>query len=208
MIQGSLEWHAARLGLLTASRIAQVVYGGPRQWAALMDTLDAEKAAGPEAALARSGGAATDWGHRMEPEALAQYELTHDVDVEAVGFLLHHEEEFSYVGASPDGLLPDRVLEVKCPYNSAQHAYTVLMGMPPEHCPQVQCQLWVTGKPRADFISYDPRYPDPAKRLLVFTVERDEGWIAQMAQRCREFWAIYSAGARPGVDSSTIPQLF
>jgi hypothetical protein len=65
--------------------------------------------------------------------------------VEACGFIKH--PTIKWVGVSPDGLIDDDGgFESKSPFNSVNHLYTLLDGMPEEHMAQCQGGMWVTGR--------------------------------------------------------------
>lgn len=188
-LQRNESWHADRVGRITASRIKDVLAVGKRDGKPLQARQDylmqivCEILTGQRQPSYQN--AAMTWGVEQEPVALPAYiELT-GRDVTAAGFCVHPELE--YIGASPDGLMMDRGLEIKCPFNSANHINTILDGMPPEHMAQLQCGMWVCDLPEWDFVSFDPRMP-PDLRLYVQTIPRDEIYIANMASECAKFW--------------------
>lgn len=194
--QRSIDWYQERLGKITASRVKRVMTGNRKTWASLMDEMDHELMMGAEWVMNRSGGRASDHGIALEPEAIAQYELIENIDVERVGFMLH--PEINIIGASVDFLRPgDRAGEVKCPLNISVHHRSVIYGMPPEHHHQVQCQLAVVGLNRSDFVSYCPAYEDPDKRIVIYPQWRDDKYINKMIEMCGEFYEIYRKGKRP-----------
>ena len=188
-LQRNESWHADRVGRITASRIKDVLAVSKRDGKPLQARQDylmqivCEILTGHRQPSYQN--AAMAWGVEQEPVALPAYiELT-GRDVTAAGFCVHPELE--YIGASPDGLMMDRGLEIKCPFNSANHINTILDGMPPEHMAQLQCGMWVCDLPEWDFVSFDPRMP-PDLRLYVQTIPRDEIYIANMASECAKFW--------------------
>lgn len=190
-VQHSEEWYRARVAKITGSRMADVMAYSERDGKPLkarenyMAELAVEILTGEEF-QSSSGGAARIWGTDVEPLARAAYEARYGVIIKEVGFILHPST--NYVGCSPDGLVSsDGKIEVKCPYNGTNHLYTWRDGMPGEHRPQVQCGLWVTGRRWCDFISYDPRMPDPLQ-LYVQRIHRDDKYIARMAEECAVFW--------------------
>ena len=126
IVQGTPEWHAIRLGKVTASRVADVMaktktgYGASR--ANYMAELIAERLTGAPAE--RYTNAAMQWGTDKEPEARALYEFLTDAAVAQIGFVAH--PTISMSGASPDGLVGyDGLVEIKCP-NTATHIDTLL----------------------------------------------------------------------------------
>jgi predicted phage-related endonuclease len=86
-----------------------------------------------------------------------------------------------------DGLIgEDAVLEVKCP-NTDNHIDNILFGSQIElYKYQLQGSLWVTGRKRCYFVSYDPRVK---VKLAVHQVERDDDLIAEMQGRYLHFEA-------------------
>src|SRR5690606_3365499 len=118
---------------------------------------------------------ALDWGHDVEAAARAAYEAETGAIVTCVGFIVH--PALPYIGCSPDGLIGDDGMhQIKCPQNAAVHIDTLTGGMPEEHMPQVQAELFVTGRAWSDFVSFDPRMP-PHLRLYRERVQRDEAFI-------------------------------
>lgn len=159
-IQGTPEWHSARAGRVTASRIADLTAKTKSGWGAgranYLAELVAERLTGTVAEGFSS--AAMKWGTDMEPEARTSYSFMRDQEVTPVGFVIHPTIEMS--GASPDGLVgDDGLVEIKCP-NTATHIETLLSGTVPEkYIKQMQWQMACTGRKWCDFVSYDPRLP-------------------------------------------------
>lgn len=174
IIQGSPEWHQARLGCVTASRIADVCartktgFGASR--ANYMAELIVERLTGQREE--KFTNAAMQHGTETEPEARAAYEFRQNVDVVQVGFVKHWS--IADTGASPDGLVgDDGLVEIKCP-NTATHLETLLTGeIPQKYVQQMHWQMICTGRKWCDFVSYDPRLPE-AMRMSVQRVELDQ----------------------------------
>lgn len=187
MGQQSEEWFAARLGKVTASRVADVIArtksGPSASRANYMAELVAERLTGARGETFTN--AAMAWGTDNEPEARLAYEFRTDVTVEQVGFIAHPSIEMS--GASPDGLVAaDGLVEIKCP-NTATHIETLLTGtVPAKYETQMLWQMACTGRAWCDFASFDPRLPEEM-RLFVKRFARDDKRIAEMEEQVREF---------------------
>ncbi len=97
-------------------------------------------------------------GTDLEPFARGEYEELYGIEVEEVGFCLPDDELLAeWVGISPDGILPDSgLIEIKCPKLKTHLKYLEANRVPNEYKWQVQSQLWVTGAPYCDFMSYYP----------------------------------------------------
>jgi len=187
--QRTEDWYAARLGKATASRfkdaIAALKSGAPAQAQRdYLTELVVERLT--QQPIQRFQNAAMLWGTEQEPAARTAYERATGRIVEETGFVCH---DTLMAGCSPDGLVDwDGLIEIKCPWNTANHIETLLNGMPAEHIPQVQGQLWITGREWCDFVSYDPRMPAELQ-LHVQRIQRDEAFIADLERRVTSFLA-------------------
>ena len=124
------------------------------------------------------------WGTEQEPFARAAYEASRGVLVEETGFVQH--PTISGSGASPDGLVEDGLVEIKCPA-TATHLETLLEDtVPAKYLLQMQWQMACTGRQWCDFVSFDPRMPAKAQ-LWVKRVQRDDKLIANMETEVVKF---------------------
>jgi putative phage-type endonuclease len=185
--QGSAAWFEARLGKVTASRVADVVAktksGYSTSRANYMAELVAERLTGAKAES--FSNAAMQWGTDQEPEARLAYEFRTDAEIALVGFIPHPSIVMS--GASPDGLVGDSgLVEIKCP-NTATHIDTLLTGtIPGKYETQMLWQMACTGREWCDFASYDPRMP-VEMQLFVKRFSRDAERIAELEAEVRAF---------------------
>lgn len=178
-LQQTEEWFASRVGYCTASRaadvIAQIKTGEAASRRNYKAQLVAERLTGVPADSYTN--AAMQRGIDTEPFSRLAYEAQSGNLVQQVGFIRHAD---LMAGASPDGTIgEDGLFEAKCP-QTATHIDTLLKGMSPEHIPQVQFQLWITGRQWVDFVSFDDRLPEKLQ-LYVQRIERDDIYIAKLA---------------------------
>ena len=188
MEQRTDEWFAARIGKVTASRVADVIaktksgYGvGRANYLAdlVVERLTGQKAQG-------FSNAAMEWGTEQEPHARAAYSAKTGIMVEEVGFIDHPTVAMS--GASPDGFAEEGLIEVKCPNTNTMLEF-ILDGKPPQkYVTQMQWQMACTGRPWCDFVSFDPRLPERLQ-LLVVRVPRDDDYIAMLETEVKKFLA-------------------
>lgn len=181
--QRSEAWFQARRGKATASRFSDIMQGDRLAgWKNYRAELVIERLT--DWAADNFTGPAMAWGTENEPLARLLYTLKTGNQVEECGFFEHAELA---CGASPDGLIgEDQTLEIKCP-NPATHINTLRTGkVPAQYIAQVQGQLWITGRARADFVSFDPRLPENA-RIIIIPVDRDNGYIELLEARVRQF---------------------
>lgn len=183
--QRTEAWLIEKLGHISGSRMIEVM-GMPSTAANYGMDLLAERLTMTPAPEVRSP--ALDWGRNCEPLAKDAYWNETGRTIVEVPFVKH--PSIKWIGVSPDGLIGDEGgVEVKCPYNSAVHLNTWRHGMPAEHKPQVQSNLWVTGRKWWDFISYDPRVKDPRLQLYIQRIYPDPAYIADMQLRCERLLA-------------------
>jgi putative phage-type endonuclease len=185
--QGSEAWLKARLGRVTASRVADVVAKTKSGYAAsranYMAELITERLTGVPAE--RFQNDAMRWGTEKEPEARAAYEFLKEVSVEEVGFVPH--PRIAMTGASPDGLVGlDGMVEFKCP-NTATHIETLLgESVPGKYVIQTQWQMACADRQWCDFGSFDPRLPH-AMQLWIRHLPRDETHIRELEAEVEAF---------------------
>ncbi len=172
--QRSPEWFAARLGKVTASRVADVMaktkMGYSASRANYMAELICERLTGSK--TEGYTNAAMQWGVDNEESARNAYAFMHNAEVIEAGFDIH--PTIAEFGASPDGYIgDDGQVEIKCP-NTATHLETLLNdSMEGKYITQMQSQMACTGRKWCDFISYDPRLPADMQ-LWVKRIYRDD----------------------------------
>ena len=127
---------------------------------------------------------AMQWGIEQEPFARIKYEEVFNLFVEEVPFV-NHPTILNY-GASPDGLVGDGLIEIKCP-SSKTHIKYINDGKPPsKYIPQMMSQMACTGRKWVDFVSFDPRMPDGLD-FFVVRLERDDEYIKAMEAEVMQF---------------------
>jgi putative phage-type endonuclease len=188
-LQGTGEWFNARTGKLTASRMRSAMKRlkngeDSAERKNLKIEILCERMTGD--IVDKFVSTAMQWGIEKEPEAKAAYEKKTGRLIKDVGFIDHPRIEFC--GASPDGFVDDGLIEIKCP-NTATHVGWILDGgIPEEHKAQMTLQAAVTGRSWVDFVSYDPRMPEP-QQLLVRRFYPTAGEIAEIEAEADKFLA-------------------
>ena len=181
------EWFAARLGKVTASRIADVTaktktgYSASRDayaWQLVVERLTKK----PAESFSNS---AMQWGTETEPQARIAYMIATDTMVDEIAFVTHPTIE--QAGASPDGLVSvDGLVEIKCP-NTNTHLETYLSKkISKKYIDQMQWQMRCTQRQWCDFVSYDPRLPDHLQ-LVIIRVNYDADYVQQLESEVISF---------------------
>ena len=187
MEQRSPEWFAARLGKVTASRVADVIAKTKSGYSASRANYMAELVC--ERLTGKSGdyfqNAAMVWGTETEPMARSAYEAHSGNLVTETGLVLH--ASITNAAASPDGMIDeDGLVEIKCP-NTSTHIDTLLdEKVPSKYVTQIMWQMACTGRQWCDFVSYDPRMPEHM-HIFVKRIERDDNIIVELEREVEKF---------------------
>lgn len=191
-------WKAERIGKFTSSEIYKLLKSGRKKEQYFGDgaityiqEVVAEIITGEAPEISSK---AIEWGYANEYDAILEYEQRMGVKVEYYGSGNPKFFPFSDVcGGSPDGLVGTQILmEVKCPFNSANHIKFLTMESQEQlkednfdyYC-QTQSNLLFVKREFAHFISYDPRVIDHRLRLAILEVKRDEELIKDIEERIK-----------------------
>lgn len=188
----------ARLGVITASHMAQIITPKTRKLSASADKYMHELLAGWLTGIPADaeGSRFMERGTELEQWAVDYYEFQRDVKVDRVGFCLRDDRR---VGCSPDGLVgEDGGIEIKCP-SAAQHVAN-LLDMTDAYFTQVQGCMYVTGRKWWDLISYNPILP-----ASIVRIERDEEYIAALEPALAAFIAQYDAAKQRLLELGCVP---
>jgi putative phage-type endonuclease len=183
-------WLASRCGKLTASRMADAMDltakgADSAKRKALKVELLAERLTGDT--VPHFVNSFMQWGLEQEPAAKAAYELASGQMILPCGFYDH--PQIADFGATPDGLIPQGVIEFKCPQTTTHIGWILAGGVPEQHRPQILAQLACTGRERAVFVSFDPRIRDERKRLFIAEWVPERAEIEAVEEAARKFLA-------------------
>ena len=168
--QRSAEWFQMRKGRITSSEIYKIM--GKGDFSETAKTYLLEKVCELYGGVTEPAtGAALSWGTDLEPVAIEHYEKLVDVKVEKASFIPIGE----HYGGSPDGLIPvDGIIEVKCPFKSANHFKHGMINtaekfkkIAPNYYWQCISNMVCAEAKWCDFISYDPRVQEEY-RMFIF----------------------------------------
>ena len=154
--QRSEAWYAARCGRVTGTRFKALIAGeSTATYKDLVSNIACEIITG----MSEEGGyvsADMERGIELEPVARREYAVIFETEVKEVGFIIPDEENkyHEWVGISPDGILENGMIEIKCPKYKTHLEYIEENKLPAEYKAQVQGQLFVTGFPFCDFMSH------------------------------------------------------
>jgi hypothetical protein len=119
------------------------------------------------------------FGSEYEDDARREYELKMETMVDQTGFVLH--TAFDYAGCSPDGLVgTEGAVQIKVPNTETHLGYLLGDVVPEEYKPQMYFEMDCCELAWSDFVSYDPRLPDPLK-LFVKRLHYDDERVQLIA---------------------------
>jgi putative phage-type endonuclease len=180
--QQTPEWLQMRVGMVTASRVSDVITKRKRGEGELKARADYRTEVISEILTGRSAEhyvtPEMDWGTDHEPEARATYEVRLDREALPGGFAIH--DNIPRFGASPDGLIgEDGLVEIKCPTTATHLEWLIAGVVPEEHKPQMDAEMACANRKWCDFVSFDPRLPKKLQ-LFIRPYLRDDVRIAAM----------------------------
>ena len=175
VLQGTDEWLQARLGMVTASTIGQLVTpktvrpaSNPTE-RALITALAAERITGWIGDSYMSDDMIR--GHLDEPYARAAYTQATGAEITEAGLLVRDLDGHE-LGYSPDGLVgDDGLIEIKSRQPKKHLAAVVANTVPAENMAQCQASLLVSGRQWLDYVSFCG-----GMRLWVRRVRPDPQW--------------------------------
>lgn len=173
--QGTQEWRNERCGYATASRFSDILSGGASRQKYLNELVAERLTLRPTESFSNRH---TLRGTEQEPVAKVAYMARTGQIIEEVGFVKHSTLK---AGASPDGLIDlDGGIEIKSVIPTVQIETIKRGGYPKVHMPQIQGNLWITGRQWWDFVSFCYIMREglsPDLQLYIFRVKRDESYI-------------------------------
>lgn len=193
--QGTPEWAAVRVGVITASGLDNIVtpktmVASASAWP-YMDKMCAELAYGHP--LDNFQSDAMEAGSLNENESLDNYCFQNNCEVEKVGFVTN---DAGTIGCSPDALVVSSIpggwshgVEAKNPKPETHSGYLRDPNLlTKKYWCQVQGCLWVCELDKWDLFSYDSK-----QRFVQQEIGRDEKFIKLAAQLCAEFLEKFAA---------------
>jgi hypothetical protein len=188
--QGSDEWLQLKLGVASASNFDKIITSTGKESESLKKyalqlatelMLETPEPSFKNDVMAR--------GNEVEPLARETYQQQTFNVVEQITMFKSDCGNFGY---SPDGIIgdPDNIVgdgglvEIKCPIATTHFKYLLDNKMPTDYWQQVQGGLWVSQRKWIDFVSYNSYFKD--KKLFVIRVERDEEYIAKLAEQANK----------------------
>lgn len=187
--QGTQEWHAARCGVITASKFRDATEKTAKGLPTAKRRLYSAQVAVERISKEPCGEVFNSWqmkrGQEIEPDARMAYEgATKNMATES-GVVLTDDRLFGY---STDGFVgQDGMIEIK----SLVGAEIVIEMWDKEdmseYMHQMQGGMWITGRKWCDFVMYCPQLASVGKSLFLRRVMRDDKFIDEMVLELADF---------------------
>jgi len=183
--QRSEEWFKIRRGKITSSEIHKIM--GEKGLTETAKTYLLEKVCENFGGVTEPAhGQALDWGTELEPVAIEHYSKVTKTEVEKASFIVANK----FYGGSPDGIVkPNGVIEVKCPFKSANHFKHGLIDSPakfkkvaPNYYYQCISNMICAKAKWCDFISFDPRVSSDYQ-MFIYRLELDKEEASLIKER-------------------------
>lgn len=155
--QNSDEWLSERIGKFTGSNAIKLLKYGRTDRARVE-------------AKEFKGNKWTRRGHDLEPYAIAAYEQVKDVKVNRPGYVTN--DKYPECLFSPDGLLDELVVEVKC-FGEKRHNEINASNIPDEIKAQIHFGMIMCELEYANLVLFNPDI-EPKKALKIIKVNKDK----------------------------------
>ena len=182
-MQRTDEWYAKRTGRFTASQIFILLMkpstAGYQNYIA---QIVAERLTGLSAGSDYVSDAMQN-GIELEPRARTLYEIQTGNTVSEIDFMVH--PDIPNFGASPDGIVGDGLIEIKC-RNLSKHIKVILGDKVDRSAMiQMQSQMMCAGLEWCDYVHFNPQMPAELQ-LHIQRVEADSELQAEIEEAVRK----------------------
>jgi len=188
--QGTDEWFQIRKGKITGTTLKQIMKNNSTRQEAIYEIIAERLTSGLSAETDHEN--AMDRGNRLEPDAIAFFELQYGVQVERVGFC--EDDTNPLIANSPDGLIGDtEAIEVKCPGGKNYVKMWLTNKVPDEYYWQVLQYFIVNEKlEKLYFVGYHPDievhpmhvievYRGDLEKMIIDARESQEAFLSEVA---------------------------
>lgn len=167
--QGTDEWHHIRKGKITGTTLKAIMGTPKARQDAIYEIIAERLTVGVETDYENP----MDRGTRLEPDAIALFEIEYGKTVERVGFC--EDDENGKIANSPDGLIQeeDAAVEAKCPGGKNYVKMWIKNEVPDEYTWQTVQYFVVNPKlNKLYFLGYNPDIP--VHPLHVIEINRED----------------------------------
>lgn len=173
-------WHELRYGRITASRIYEAVHCKTMNGTFVQQIIGASKIFESQA---------MQRGKKLEKEILIEVGKITRLPFKDCGLVLL--PSFPVLGASPDAIGNDFIIEVKCPSSLKAFDHFLPNGKINKKCKaQINMQMFATGKRRGLFCVADPNFEN-SRQVTVVWENYDGNFTKSIIEHAIAFWKDY-----------------
>ncbi|XP_043463389.1 uncharacterized protein LOC122510904 [Leptopilina heterotoma] len=174
----STLWFELRYGRITASNIHE---------ASKCKTVDGSLTNRIMGVSKLRDNEAMERGRRLENQVLRVLEETENIKVEKCGLLLN--DKYPAIGASPDGIGENFVVEVKCPMSEkAEYRYiSKKHKINDKYLAQIQLQMLMAKKVKGYFCMANHDF-ETSKNVSINVINYNEKYIKKIIMEAMTFW--------------------
>lgn len=170
-------WHQLRFGRVTASKAHE---------ASRCNTLDGSLVETILGANKLKDTAAIERGRKLEKYVRAEIEKKKNLKIKLCGFTTSAENPI--MGASPDGITEEHVIEIKCPSSEKATKNYMKDGKLSEKCnAQMQMQMYFLKKKKGLFCVASHDF-EQTKNISISETHFDLNMCKELIQKCNSFW--------------------
>lgn len=175
-------WHELRYGRITASRAYESSHCHTMH-GSLVESILGAKSIKDTHAMKR--------GKKLENEVRHLVEKKVGIKIQPCGF--YTSPDFPILGASPDGISDEHVIEIKCPNSEKTIKNYISHGaITNRYNAQVQMQMYFAKKEKALFCVANYNF-ESSNEIFIIVVDYDANYCTELYEKCTNFWknAIY-----------------
>ncbi|XP_053665685.1 uncharacterized protein LOC128714830 [Anopheles marshallii] len=175
-------WHELRIGRITASRIREAAH------CTMMNGSLMQSIMGVSSGFSFAMKRGTDLEGHVLVELRKEYP-----GLRNAGLML--DPNCPWMGASPDGICDEFVLEIKCPYTAKTHAcYVDVNKLAPKYYAQIQLQMHVTQRKKALLAVAAPDF-EKTKQITKVWINYNKMYVDEVIESAFDYWckAVFKA---------------
>lgn len=173
----SVLWHELRYARITASKAHEAAHCHTLE-GSLVETVLGANSLKDSAAMMR--------GRTLEKEVRREIEKIKGIKINLCGLKI--SPQYPVMGASPDGICNDYVIEIKCPSTEKAITNYIKNGQITEkYNAQIQMQMFFSKKKQGLFCLADV-YFESSKSISILTVDYNEQYCLDILKKCTAFW--------------------
>lgn len=175
----SALWHELRYARITASKAHEAAHCHTLE-GSLVETILGASSLKDSAAMMR--------GRKLEKDVRKEVEKLKNIKINVCG--LKTLPQHPVMGASPDGISDEYVIEIKCPSTEkAVNKYIKDGHIAEKYKAQIQMQMFFCQKKQGLFCVADVAF-EHSKKISIITDEFDEQYCSEILKKCTNFWKL------------------